>query len=101
MVITTMKRLGTLGLGVVLAIVNTAAASDDLRLVEAVKNQNAEAARLLLQQDIDVNTAQGDGVTALHWAAHWNAHDTARLLIRAGANVNAANDLGVTPLSLA
>ena len=40
-------------------------------------------------------------MTALHWAAHWNAHDTARLLIRAGANVNAANDLGVTPLSLA
>jgi ankyrin repeat protein len=50
---------------------------------------------------VDVNTSQADGVTALHWAAHWNDPDIATLLIRAGANVNAANDLGVTPLSLA
>ena len=101
MFVTTMKRRGVLGLGVVLAVVSTAAAGDDLRLVEAVKHQNAAATRLLLQQDLDVNTAQADGVTALHWAAHWNDHDTAGRLIGAGVNVNAANDLGVTPLSLA
>ena len=101
MFVTTMKRLGALGIGLVLAVTSTAAATDDLRLVDAVKNQNTAATRLLLQQDIDVNTSQADGVTPLHWAAHWNDHGTASLLIRAGANVNAANDLGVTPLSLA
>ena len=101
MFVTTMKRRGALALGVVLAVVTTAAAGDDLRLVEAVKHQNAAATRLLLEQDLDVNTAQAGGVTALHWAAHWNDLDTADRLIGAGANVNAANDLGMTPLSLA
>ena len=55
----------------------------------------------LLKQKVDVNAAQGDGATALHWAAHWDDLQTAELLIRAGASVNAANDLGVTPFSLA
>ena len=49
----------------------------------------------------DVNVSQADGATALMWAAHWDDLRTADLLIRAGANVNAANDLGVTALSLA
>jgi ankyrin repeat protein len=40
----------------------------------------------------------GDGSTALHWAAYRDDLDKADQLIRAGANVNAANDLGVTPL---
>ncbi len=44
---------------------------------------------------------QPDGATALHWAAHWDDLDTAALLLRAGADVNAANDFGVTPLSIA
>ena len=42
-----------------------------------------------------------DGATALHWAAHWNDAATVDALIRAGANVNAATDIGVTPLWLA
>jgi uncharacterized protein len=78
-----------------------AVASGDLRLVEAVKEKNKEAVRSLLEEKIDVNVVQGDGATALMWAAHWNDTETADLLIRAGANVNAANDNGVTALRLA
>ena len=37
----------------------------------------------------------------MHWAAHWNDVLLADALLRAGAAVNAANDLGVTPLALA
>jgi hypothetical protein len=37
-------------------------------------------------------------VTALHWAAHWNDLEMADRLIAARANVNAADDHGVTPL---
>jgi ankyrin repeat protein len=48
-----------------------------------------------------VNATEGDGSTALHWAAHWDDLAIADLLIRAGANVNKATDLGVTPLALA
>jgi ankyrin repeat protein len=40
----------------------------------------------------------GDGSTPLHWAAYRDDLAKTDQLIRAGANVNAANDLGVTPL---
>jgi ankyrin repeat protein len=76
-------------------------ASGDLRLVEAVQQREKQAVRALLAEHADVNAAQGDGATALHWAVHWDDRETADLLIRAGANVNAANDYGVTALSLA
>jgi ankyrin repeat protein len=77
------------------------AAGSDVRLADAVQNRNKQAVRSLLRQHPDVNAPQGDGATALHWAAHWEDVGTAELLIRAGANVNARNDYGVTPLSLA
>lgn len=73
----------------------------DLRLLDAAKSQDTQAIPALIQQHLDVNTPQGDGATALHWAAHWDDLPTAALLISAGANVNAADDDGVTPLSLA
>ena len=57
--------------------------------------------RALLQQRVDVNAPQIDGMTALHWAAYQDDLETAELLVRAGANVKAANRYGVTPLSLA
>jgi ankyrin repeat protein len=81
--------------------VGSIAAGGDLRLVDAIKTQDNEATRGLLKEHIDVNARQGDGATALHWAAHWNALETVDTLIRAGANINATTDLGVTPLSLA
>ena len=77
------------------------AARRDVRLVEAVKNADDVATRTLLKQGVDVNVPQGDGATALHWAAYWDDQETAKLLIRAGAALNAANDLGVTPLWVA
>jgi ankyrin repeat protein len=70
-------------------------------LIEAVKSGDAARLRALLRPGVDVNLAQGDGATALHWAAHRNDVTAAVLLIRAGANVNAANDLGATPIWLA
>ena len=63
------------------------AVASDLRLVEAVKNHKKDAVAELLRQRADMNSTQGDGSTALHWAAHWDEIDTADLLIRAGANV--------------
>jgi uncharacterized protein len=81
-----------------------AAAPADLRLIEAVRNKDGELVRALLKQrraGVDVNATQGDGATALHWAAHRDDLTIADLLIRAGARVNAANDVGATPLHLA
>jgi ankyrin repeat protein len=69
-----------------------------LALVDAARNADRDALRALLQKKVDVNAAEGDGATALHWASYRDDVESASLLIRAGANVNAANDLGVTPL---
>jgi ankyrin repeat protein len=77
------------------------AAGVDLRLVEAVRSQDQQQVRTLLNQHADVNARSGDGSTALLWAAHWNALETAGLLIRAGADANAANDFRMTALSQA
>ncbi len=73
----------------------------NLRLVDAVKRKNMSAVRTLLAQGVDVSVAEGDGATALHWAAYWDDLDTVDRLIAAGANVDATNDLMVTPLALA
>lgn len=78
-----------------------AAVVRDLRLIEAVRAQDRPRAAALVKQGADVNAAQPDGATALHWAVHWEDVDLADLLITAKANVNAANDLGVTPLVMA
>lgn len=84
-----------------LSLAAPAVASDDLRLVEAVKERRKDAVFSLLNQKADVNVPLADGSTALHWAVHWDDFDVVELLIRAGANVNAANAYGVTPLFLA
>lgn len=84
-----------------LSSVASVAIANDLRLIDAVKTQDTVVARALLARKVDVNTAQDDGATALHWVAYWDDLDMATLLIRAGAHVNAANVHSVTPLSLA
>ena len=70
-------------------------------LTAAVRAGDAARVRALLADGADVNAPQGDGATALHWAAHRNDAETAALLIAAGADVDAANALGATPLWLA
>ena len=82
-------------------IANPAWAAGDLRLAEAASVKDNDAVRSLLRDDLDVNTSQADGATALHWAAHWDDFEIVELLIRAGANVSVMNDYGATPLSLA
>jgi ankyrin repeat protein len=73
----------------------------DLRLLQAVKSGDVESVRGLVKQGVDVNAAQGDGATVLHWAAHRDDLPIADLLIRSGARPSAADDLGTTPLHLA
>ncbi len=71
-------------------------------VADAVQAGERERARSLLKEGADVNAAQGDGMTALHWAALSNDVETAEMLLHAGANVKAATRLGAyTPLLLA
>jgi len=84
-----------------LMVVGAAAANDDLRIVDAMKNQDLPRVRALLDQHASASVRSEDGSTALLWAAHWNDVQMADLLVRAGADPNAANDLRMTPLSQA
>lgn len=86
---------------VLLSTAGILAATADARLPDAARLQDRGAVRRLLDQHVDVNSRQPDGATALHWAIHWNDLELARLLVRAGAHADAANEYGVTPLSLA
>ena len=78
------------------------AATGDTRLSEAAMNGDKATVRTLLTQKVDVNVAQGDGTTALHWAAYRDDVEMAQLLIKAGADVKAATRVGsMTPLFMA
>ena len=78
------------------------AAPADVQLPEAAMRGEIEVVRSLLKQDIDVDSTQGDGMTALHWAALRDNLEMAKLLMESGANVTATTRLGdLTPLFLA
>jgi ankyrin repeat protein len=77
------------------------AAGRERSLVDSVKQGNASLVRTLLREHADVNDADRDGTTALHWAVHNDDLPTVELLIRARSNVKAANRYGVLPLTLA
>jgi ankyrin repeat protein len=95
-----MKRLAAYGGIVLLAAGSLAAATGDLRLIDAVKKSDTKAVRSLLAQHVNVNASEADGSTALHWAAQRDNLGVADLLIAAGADVKAATRYNITPLSL-
>jgi uncharacterized protein len=66
----------------------------------AMRGDRVEVQKLV-QQKADVNAAQGDGATALHWAVFRSDKEMVTLLLGAGANPKAANHDGSTPMWLA
>jgi uncharacterized protein len=70
-------------------------------VADAMMHGDQAALRRLVQQKADVNAAQIDGATALHWAVYHDSVDAARLLLKAGARVDAQNREGITPLYMA
>ena len=70
-------------------------------LVQAAKRNDLAAVQSLLRQRVDANAADGDGATALHWAAYHGSVEILDALIAAGAEPDRANDLAITPLALA
>ncbi len=109
-------NIGALGLVVIMAATSTASpapvplcpsapalcASASTEVADAAMRGDVEAVRSLLKQGADANAAQGDGMTALHWAAEHGSVAIAEMLIHAGANLAATTRLGdYTPLHLA
>jgi uncharacterized protein len=71
-------------------------------VADAAMRADKDGVRTLLKQGADVGGAQGDGMTALHWAAERGDAALADMLLYAGANVGAVTRVGqYTPLHLA
>lgn len=95
-------RVVSLASCLLLAASLTAASAPESPVADAAMRRDAAAVKQLLKQGADVNAAQGDGMTALHWAAMHNDAELARMLLYAGARKDAATRNGTyTPLHLA
>ena len=71
-------------------------------VADAAMRADLDKVRILLKAGAEVNVAQGDGMTALHWSAENRSVEMAAMLIYAGANVEAVTRIGgYTPLHLA
>lgn len=97
------RGLGTMALvGALYVPALLTAAPDSSVVADAAMHGDRDGVRALLKQAADVNGSQGDGMTALHWAALKNDTDLAQMLLFAGANVKAATRIGAyTPIILA
>ena len=76
------------------ATVLLAATFPESPVADAARDGDVDAVRALLQRGVDVNTAHGDGMTALHWAADRGDAEIAEMLVYAGANVHAVTRIG-------
>jgi ankyrin repeat protein len=85
-----------------LAVLIAASAAPESPVADAAMKGDREGVRQLLRDGADVNAAQGDGMTALHWAAERGDAALAEMLVYAGANVEAETRIGhYTPLHIA
>jgi uncharacterized protein len=97
-----MKNVSLFGLaGLLVTATLTLGAPADPKLIEAVKKSDVRAVRSLIAAKTDVNGADVDGSTALHWAAQRDSVDLVDLLLGAGANPKVASRYNITPLYLA
>ena len=84
------------------AKISTTNTNSAAALAAAAGRGDLGAVRSLLAANADPNFAQGDGMTALHWAADHGDTVMTSLLLKAGAKVSATTRLGAnTPLHVA
>jgi ankyrin repeat protein len=98
------RGVWTLGTAIVaIGLIGAArGAASDSPVADAAMRRDTAAVRTLLRHGADVNAAQGDGMTALHWAAVHGDSAEARMLIVAGARLELTTRNGAyTPLHFA
>jgi ankyrin repeat protein len=96
------RRLNGNAAGAALLAVLLLGPGPDAPVADAAARGDLEAVEALLAQGADVNAPQGDGMTALHWAARRGDVSMMETLLRAGGKTGALTRLGAyTPLHLA
>ena len=84
-----------------LLLISSVVAAADISVPDAAERNDLKLLKSLLEAKNDVNVAQLDGTTALHWAAYHDNVTAAALLLKSKADADAKNRYNVTPLSLA
>ncbi len=69
------------------------------QLADLLQNDRRATALEMIAEGTDVNAAQGDGTTPLHWAVYRLDAALTRALLAAGADPSVTNDFGATPLA--
>ena len=77
------------------ADVNLTDSTGGTALMYACISGKSQTVKFLIFAGCDVNLTTDDGLSALHWA---KTAEVAELLLKNGADVNAKDNLGVTPL---
>jgi ankyrin repeat protein len=96
-----MSKLRTIFFLLLLAVAGTASAAVK-PVADAAQSGDLSSLRQLLRDGEDVNEPQGDGMTALHWAAERGDSEIAEILIYAGGNIEAGTRIGrYRPLHIA
>ena len=99
------RKAFSLNLAIFLCLSSPLAAaptSADPLVADAAMRGELETVVSLVNQNVDVNVSQGDGMTALHWAAQHGDLAMVDVLLAAGANPEAGTRIGrYTPLHLA
>ncbi len=85
--------------GIVLLGLGLSGSAVAASLPDAAEQRDKASVRTLLQTGVDVNAAQVDGTTALHWAAYHDDAEMVALLVRADANVSTVNRYGASALA--
>ncbi len=74
----------------------------DAPVADAAQTGDVDQVRTLLREGEDVNASQGDGMTALHWAAYQGNLEMIEVLVYAGSNLEAVTRVAdYTPLMVA
>ncbi|MDH3224189.1 MAG: ankyrin repeat domain-containing protein, partial [Gemmatimonadota bacterium] len=88
--------------GLALASLALAGSAPESPVADAAMEGRPDLVRALVADGADVNAGQGDGMTALHWAARHGDAALASFLLEAGARVDAITRIGhYQPLHLA
>jgi len=97
-----MKRLIVICIAVFLScIAAIGLGAGPSEMARAAERGDRAAVRELIAQKADVNAAQPDGATALHWAVYRNDTEMVDMLLAAGGKVNVTNRNGISPLYMA
>ena len=80
------------------AAAGTAVAADN-SLAGLIQAGHRDAALKMIAAGADVNAAQGDGTTPLHWAAYKIDADLVKALLQRGAKPDVINNYGSSPLA--